>query len=125
MKVTNKKIESILTKTLQLHKKDWVARLPKVVWEYRTTWKKITSFTPYELVYGKITILSIVFEYNTLRTSVELDMALIVAQKERLHHLNGLDEIRMEAIHHIEIVQKKRTKWHDQYVKTKSFNVGD
>jgi hypothetical protein len=35
-----------------------------------------------------------------------LDMDLTTTQKERLHHLNELDEIKMEAIHHIEIIQK-------------------
>lgn len=52
-------------------------------------------------------------------------MDLTSTQKERLHNLNGLDEIRMEAIHHTEVVQQQRMKWHDQYIKTKEFNVGD
>lgn len=30
----------------------------------------------------------------------------------------------MEATHHTEIVQKQRTKWHEQYIQTKEFNVG-
>lgn len=33
-------------------------------------------------------------------------MDLRATQKEMLHNLNGLDEIRMEAMHHIEIIQK-------------------
>lgn len=124
VEVTNRDIDNILTKIVQIHRKDWTTRLLKVVWAYRTTWK-IRSFTPYELVYGKTTILLIEFEYKTLRTIVELDMDLTVAQKERLHNLNGLDEIRMEAMNHIETIQKQRTKWHDQFIKTKAFNVGD
>lgn len=59
-----------------------------------------TGFTSYELVYGKIIVLPIEFEYKNLRTTVELGMDLTEAQKEMLHSLNGLDEIRMEAVHH-------------------------
>lgn len=70
VEVTNIEIESILTKIVQLHIKYWVARLPKAGWAYRTTWKIITSFTPYELVYGKTTILQIELEYKTLRKIV-------------------------------------------------------
>jgi len=34
---TNKVIESILTKTVQLHHKDWVDRLLEALWAYRIT----------------------------------------------------------------------------------------
>jgi len=47
------------------------------VWAYRTTWKTTTGFTPNELMYGKIVVLPIEFEYKTLRIVVELDMNLI------------------------------------------------
>lgn len=76
------------------------------MWAYKTTWETTTSFTLYELVYGKIVVLPIEFEYKTLRTVVDLEMDLKKAHKERLHNLNGLDEIKMEAMHHIEIIQK-------------------
>ena len=31
---TNKVLEAILTKTIQLHHKDWVDRLPEALWSY-------------------------------------------------------------------------------------------
>eukprot|EP00253_Pinus_taeda_P007776 PITA_07776 len=49
----NKVIESILTKTINMHRKDWDERLPEALWAYRTTWINSTRHTPYELVYGK------------------------------------------------------------------------
>lgn len=45
--------------------------------------------------------------------------------KERLHDLNGLDEIKMESMHHTKIIQKQRTKWNDHFIKTKEFSVSD
>ena len=37
VQVTNKELESILTKTIALHSKDWATHLPKALWAYRTT----------------------------------------------------------------------------------------
>jgi transposase InsO family protein len=34
---TNKVLEAILTKTVQLHHQDWDDRLPEALWAYRTT----------------------------------------------------------------------------------------
>ena len=50
---TNKVLEAIVTKVVQLRHKDWVNRIPEALWAYRTTWRNTTGHTPYELVYGK------------------------------------------------------------------------
>jgi len=81
-----------------------VDRLVEATWAYNTTWKTTTAFTPYELVYGKKALLSIEFEFNTLRMESQLDLDLSHAQKERLLQLNGLDEYRLEALLHTEVV---------------------
>jgi hypothetical protein len=59
---TNKVLEAILTKIVQLHQKDWAENLPKVLWAYRTTWRNTTGFTPYKLVYSKQVLLPIEFQ---------------------------------------------------------------
>ena len=92
MEVTNRALEGILTKVVSSSRKDWADRLVEATWAYNTTWKTTTGFTPYELVYGKRDLLSIEFEYNTLRMAAQLDLDLIHAQQERLLQLNGLDE---------------------------------
>lgn len=102
--MTNRALENILTKVVNSSRKDWVERLVEATWAYNTTWKTTTAFTPYELVYGKKAFSSIKFEYNTLRMPTQLDLDLSHAQKERLFHLNGLDEFRMQALLHTEIV---------------------
>jgi hypothetical protein len=50
---TKKVIEAILTKTMKENQKDRSQRLPEALWDYRTTWRNTTGFSPYELVYGK------------------------------------------------------------------------
>lgn len=37
---TNKVIESIITKIVHLHRRDWAKRLPEALWAYRITWRK-------------------------------------------------------------------------------------
>ena len=93
-----------MTKVVSSSRKDWENRLVEATWAYNTTWKTTTDFTPYELVYGKKALLSIEFEYNTLRVAAQLDLDLSRAQKDRLLQLNGLDEQRLQALLHTEVI---------------------
>ena len=61
VEVTNRELESILTNTIALHRKDWAIYLPEALWSYRTTQKSTIGFTPFELVYGKSDVISIEF----------------------------------------------------------------
>eukprot|EP00253_Pinus_taeda_P035362 PITA_35362 len=87
----NKIIEAILTKTIASHKRDWVARLPKSLWAYRTTWRSITGYSPYQLVFGKEPIFPIEFEIQTLRIAQEVGLDLNEAQINRLQKTNEID----------------------------------
>eukprot|EP00253_Pinus_taeda_P003139 PITA_03139 len=69
---TNKVIESILTKTVNMHINDWAEKLQKALWAYKTTWRNNTRHAPYELVYRKQVLLLIEFQINTFRTAVQL-----------------------------------------------------
>eukprot|EP00253_Pinus_taeda_P030944 PITA_30944 len=95
VEVTNRALEGIVTKVVSNSRNEWADRLVEATWAYNTTWKTTTNFTPYELVYGKRALLSIAFEYNTLRMADQMDLDLSHAQRERLLQLNGLDEHRM------------------------------
>eukprot|EP00253_Pinus_taeda_P006924 PITA_06924 len=125
VEVTNRALEGILTKVVSSNRKDWADCLVEATCAYNTTWKTTTSFTPYELVYGKKALLSIEFEYNTLRMAAHLDLDLNHAQRERLLQLNGLDEHRMQALLHLEVVQLQRKIWHDRHLNEKQFQPGD
>jgi len=76
VEVTNRALEGILTKVVSSNRKDWADRLVEATWAYNTTWKTTIGFTPYELVYGKKDLLSIEFEFNTLRMAAQLDLDL-------------------------------------------------
>eukprot|EP00253_Pinus_taeda_P002336 PITA_02336 len=61
--------------------------------------------------------------YST--SSAQLDLDLSHAQKEILLQLNGLDEYRLQALFHTQVVQLQRKIWHDRYIKEKQFQEGD
>lgn len=82
MESTNKVLESILTKIVHIHKKDWAEKLIEALWEYRTTWRNTTGHTQYELVYGKKVLLSIEFQVETFKTKTNLGLDLSEAQKQ-------------------------------------------
>ena len=85
MESTNKVIEEILTKIVKIHHKDWVERIPEALWAYRTTWHNNTSFSQYELEYINNVVFPIEFEIKTFRTTIEENMDLAEAQKNRLN----------------------------------------
>lgn len=105
VEIIKKDLEAILTKTRALHKKYWSNRLLETIWAYKTTWKTPISLTPFEMVYGKTTMMSIEFEHKTLRTTLQLNMTLSEAQRDRILQLNSLDELRKMVVQHIELIQ--------------------
>eukprot|EP00253_Pinus_taeda_P034892 PITA_34892 len=122
---TNKVLEAILTKTIQLHHRNWADKLLEALWAYCITWRNVTGQTPYELVYGKHVLLSIEFQVKTFRTTTQLGMNLNEAQEQRLMQLNELDEIRQDAFHRTMLVQDQRDRWNDKFIKKNIFHPGD
>ena len=74
VEVTNIALEGILTKVVNSNREKWVDRLVKATWAYNKTWNTTTGFTPYEMVYGKKALLSIEFEFNTLRMVAQMEL---------------------------------------------------
>jgi len=54
----NKILENILTKIVASHHQDWAQKIPEALWAYRTTWRNTTGFSPFELFYGKSSLVS-------------------------------------------------------------------
>ena len=84
VKSSNKIIEEILTIKIASHRRDWATRLPEPLWVYITTWRSTTSYSPYQLVFGKQPIFPIEFKIQTLRTTHEVGLDLTKAQINRL-----------------------------------------
>eukprot|EP00253_Pinus_taeda_P018140 PITA_18140 len=77
---SNKVIESILTKTIAAHRRDWAARLPEALWAYRTTWR-----IGLDLSEAQINRLQQVNELDEIRLSALQNIALIQQQRAKWH----------------------------------------
>ena len=69
---TNKTLETTMTKTVQMHIKDWSDKIHEALWECIITWKNSIGFTPYQLVYGKKVFLPIEFQIHTFKLATDL-----------------------------------------------------
>ena len=108
-----------------MHRKDWSNKLHEALWAYIITWKNSTSFTPYQLVYGKKVLLPIEFQIHTFKLAGDVGVEISEAQKDRIMQLNQLYEMRQVAIEQKIMVQQQRAQWHDNFIKKKQFKVGD
>eukprot|EP00253_Pinus_taeda_P012155 PITA_12155 len=106
----------------------WAKEMPtyvaNAIWDYQTTAKTATRFTPFQLVYHLKATLTIECEIPSLKLVVEL-LPNTSPEEERLLYLERLDEARHITVLVIK-AQKKRVK--DQYNKNVSpyvFAEGD
>ena len=52
-------------------------------------------------------------------------MNLSEAQQWRFNQINELDEMRQDALQHTDMVQQKKARWHDKFIRKKQFQEGD
>lgn len=71
---TNKVVESILTKTIKFHRRDYEQSLREALLAYCTTWINTTRHSPYELLYGKQVFLPIEFQVETSKQEQSWDL---------------------------------------------------
>jgi transposase InsO family protein len=70
----NKILEIALTKICSVNRDDWDLRVPKVLWAYRTTCRKLTMKTPFKLVYGLEVMVPMEYLVPSLRIVAFTDM---------------------------------------------------
>ena len=87
----NKSLKSILQQTIAQSKNNWHIMLYPSLWAYRTAVKTATGFSPYQLVHGVESVLSVEYEIPSLKLAIEL-LPDTFPLEECLVHLEKLDE---------------------------------
>nr|GEZ50138.1 reverse transcriptase domain-containing protein [Tanacetum cinerariifolium] len=67
VEVSNRGLKRILERTIGENRASWSDKLDDALWAFRTTYKTPIGCTPYKLVYGKASNLSIELEYKAYR----------------------------------------------------------
>jgi hypothetical protein len=70
----NNILETKLTKICSVNKDDWDLRIPAVLWAYQTTCKKLTTHTPFKLVYGLEAVVPMEYLVPSLRIAAFIGM---------------------------------------------------
>jgi transposase InsO family protein len=96
----NKILETGLTKICSVNKDDWDLRVPAILWAYRTTCKKLTMKTSFNLVYDLEAVVPMEYLVPSLRIAKFTDMDETSVVQERLTQLVELEEDRFIAGFH-------------------------
>ena len=89
----NKVLKTMLRPMVGDHKSNWHQTLFSALWDYRTSMKTTTGFSPFHLVYGLEAILPIHFHIPSLKLAIEL-LPNTSTEEEIFLYLNNLDETR-------------------------------
>ena len=96
VEAVNKLLKTMLQQMVGQANSNWHLQLLSTLWDYRTTIKTSTDFTPFQIVYGLEATLSIECEIPSLKLVVEL-LPNTTIDEERFMYLNKLHETQRDV----------------------------
>ena len=92
-----------------------------MLWDYRTTCKKITGHTPFSLVYGQEVVMPMDYIMPSIRIAQITGMIDREMTNERLVQMLTLEEDRFITGFHQKVQKAREKAWHDRHVKNNIF----
>jgi hypothetical protein len=100
----------------------WIEELPVVLWSLRTTPNRLTSFTPFFLVYGAEAVIPTDIEFDSPRVTLYTEAEVEEAREDGV---DLLEEARLLALSRSAIYQQILRRYHNRKVKPCAFREGD
>ena len=94
------------------------------LWAYRTVVNIATGFSPYQIVHGVESVLSVECDIPSLKLAIQLLLDTSPLE-EHLVHLEQLDEQRRDSLVALEVNKCRVKVQYDKYVHPRRFSEGD
>jgi hypothetical protein len=99
-------------KICSVNKDDWDLRVPTVLWAYRTTCKKLTMQTTFNLVYGLEAVVPMEYLVPSLRIAAFTEMDDTGVVQNRIAQLMELEEDIFIAGFHQQVQKEQEKAYH-------------
>jgi hypothetical protein len=112
-------ITGIMKSIFNLPKRKWLDELVKVVWNHKAIVSRLTSFTPFKLLFGDEAITPEEARTCSIRTSTSTE-----DEEDYKITKDTIEGTRLQAKDHINKYQTETVKWRDWKVRLKNIKPG-
>jgi hypothetical protein len=122
---SNRTLISLIKKKISDHPKHWHRILSEALWAHRISEQSATKVSPFELVYGKETVLPVKISLNVVRFAKQNDLTIGDYYNSMMDNIDEVTDKRATALGEIEKDKIMVARAYNKKVKAKSFQVGD